>query len=604
MPRTAMFAAHHGQKRSLGFPFRSAVEMTLMPLSSTCRPSRGRTMTSVAIAAPSNNECRRVEILLPAAGPERLELGGRRAARRALAGHRVGGRSIGEPNRVTQLHALREAGQARPHVYVSRAAGIHGVVQPYGGYRDRLCARPINGGAGATSAEDDGSIVDRVDASQRIELPLVEAEQVCALEDRIESIPRYIGDERPGVEDDEEVTRQRRGVLRDCRTRARIREVVARHVDRVAIPVGDAAQRLGFDDGVGAGDRDEGPLAVGLDHRDRPARVEVGVRRLADRDPFARELGAHQVAERPRAMRPRVEAGQAEPGGRGQHVERAAYSHRALRGEHIAASLGQVGERQHQVDEHAAERDEPSYHLSLSASRRATIGSKSRSFTTRTLRTAAGGSFDRPVHAPVIAPAIAAMVSVSPPRAAAVVHARQGSPWQDRAIAKAVGTDSAVSTPVPSTVPCSNSSAKPKWPAARIAGCAASSSVAPSTPAETTVATTAAPACAMAVSCVTRSAATTASSRRSNRFAMPTGVMRMAAPLVLPSRPVCDGSSPADRAASARLVRSEEHTSELQSRGHLVCRLLLEKKKKKTKKNKNKKKKKKNNKKKKKKQNY
>src|SRR5690625_6741968 len=27
-----------------------------------------------------------------------------------------------------------------------------------------------------------------------------------------------------------------------------------------------------------------------------------------------------------------------------------------------------------------------------------------------------------------------------------------------------------------------------------------------------------------------------------------------------------------------RLVRSEEHTSELQSRGHLVCRLLLEKK--------------------------
>src|SRR5690625_6550624 len=29
---------------------------------------------------------------------------------------------------------------------------------------------------------------------------------------------------------------------------------------------------------------------------------------------------------------------------------------------------------------------------------------------------------------------------------------------------------------------------------------------------------------------------------------------------------------------AARSVRSEEHTSELQSRGHLVCRLLLEKK--------------------------
>src|SRR5207253_11121274 len=31
-------------------------------------------------------------------------------------------------------------------------------------------------------------------------------------------------------------------------------------------------------------------------------------------------------------------------------------------------------------------------------------------------------------------------------------------------------------------------------------------------------------------------------------------------------------------ARPARDVRSEEHTSELQSRGHLVCRLLLEKK--------------------------
>src|SRR5690625_6517544 len=30
--------------------------------------------------------------------------------------------------------------------------------------------------------------------------------------------------------------------------------------------------------------------------------------------------------------------------------------------------------------------------------------------------------------------------------------------------------------------------------------------------------------------------------------------------------------------APTRFMRSEEHTSELQSRGHLVCRLLLEKK--------------------------
>src|SRR5437660_2880110 len=51
-----------------------------------------------------------------------------------------------------------------------------------------------------------------------------------------------------------------------------------------------------------------------------------------------------------------------------------------------------------------------------------------------------------------------------------------------------------------------------------------------------------------------------------------------------PSRP-CNspGCGPPVRqpdAKPAREVRSEEHTSELQSRGHLVCRLLLEKKKK------------------------
>src|SRR5207253_6110111 len=36
------------------------------------------------------------------------------------------------------------------------------------------------------------------------------------------------------------------------------------------------------------------------------------------------------------------------------------------------------------------------------------------------------------------------------------------------------------------------------------------------------------------------------------------------------------------RARWSKTTRSEEHTSELQSRGHLVCRLLLEKKKKNT----------------------
>src|SRR5437660_2164848 len=45
---------------------------------------------------------------------------------------------------------------------------------------------------------------------------------------------------------------------------------------------------------------------------------------------------------------------------------------------------------------------------------------------------------------------------------------------------------------------------------------------------------------------------------------------------VIPSRPWASERPPV---RSRRSNRSEEHTSELQSRGHLVCRLLLEKKK-------------------------
>src|SRR5579884_3986087 len=53
----------------------------------------------------------------------------------------------------------------------------------------------------------------------------------------------------------------------------------------------------------------------------------------------------------------------------------------------------------------------------------------------------------------------------------------------------------------------------------------------------------------------------------------------------LPISPRRASSPPRPRRARARAAprargRSEEHTSELQSRGHLVCRLLLEKKKK------------------------
>src|SRR5439155_4175945 len=49
----------------------------------------------------------------------------------------------------------------------------------------------------------------------------------------------------------------------------------------------------------------------------------------------------------------------------------------------------------------------------------------------------------------------------------------------------------------------------------------------------------------------------------------------------IPCRSVCTpATAPQHRSSPTAGQRSEEHTSELQSRGHLVCRLLLEKKKK------------------------
>src|SRR5690625_6783123 len=46
-----------------------------------------------------------------------------------------------------------------------------------------------------------------------------------------------------------------------------------------------------------------------------------------------------------------------------------------------------------------------------------------------------------------------------------------------------------------------------------------------------------------------------------------------------PEEHATEDDRPAQPGASQQVERSEEHTSELQSRGHLVCRLLLEKKK-------------------------
>src|SRR2546428_4567776 len=50
-------------------------------------------------------------------------------------------------------------------------------------------------------------------------------------------------------------------------------------------------------------------------------------------------------------------------------------------------------------------------------------------------------------------------------------------------------------------------------------------------------------------------------------------------PCCPPPTSTSDGSRSLARRCGARAIRSEEHTSELQSRSDLVCRLLLEKKK-------------------------
>src|SRR5437870_10888562 len=76
-----------------------------------------------------------------------------------------------------------------------------------------------------------------------------------------------------------------------------------------------------------------------------------------------------------------------------------------------------------------------------------------------------------------------------------------------------------------------------------------------------------------------------ASFRRSSRFPLSSGLM-VVVPVTLPPGRVKRGTIPATMGSATApkttgivfVARSEEHTSELQSRGHLVCRLLLEKK--------------------------
>src|SRR5215510_11730892 len=60
-----------------------------------------------------------------------------------------------------------------------------------------------------------------------------------------------------------------------------------------------------------------------------------------------------------------------------------------------------------------------------------------------------------------------------------------------------------------------------------------------------------------------------------------TTLFRSPSPMRRERPPRSRSTGPGSRGSAARRSRrSEEHTSELQSRGHLVCRLLLEKKKK------------------------
>ncbi len=196
------------------------------------------------------------------------------------------------------------------------------------------------------------------------------------------------------------------------------------------------------------------------------------------------------------------------------------------------------------------------------------------------------------------------MVSQSPPSEAAIRHASHGSSGAAASTAKAAGTDSCVARLVPTSeytvsmtasVPCpgpgpetspdtspiaqviraATSAAATQCPraaaraAASTATCPASGTEAPEIPALTAAATAAAPASATPVLCVTRLASTTRStrlSRSAHGVAMPTGVIRMAAPLVTPKRPASPASAPASSAARARFVDGPSRSSEPRAR--------------------------------------
>src|SRR3712207_8771243 len=67
--------------------------------------------------------------------------------------------------------------------------------------------------------------------------------------------------------------------------------------------------------------------------------------------------------------------------------------------------------------------------------------------------------------------------------------------------------------------------------------------------------------------------------RSRSRATLPTGTTRSPMVEVTANTAACTSAAASGRQSTDRVWRSEEHTSELQSRQYLVCRLLLEKKK-------------------------
>lgn len=115
-------------------------------------------------------------------------------------------------------------------------------------------------------------------------------------------------------------------------------------------------------------------------------------------------------------------------------------------GEHVAPSPGQCGHRGHDVDDDRAQADQPEHRRCRSSD---ASPSRSNSFTAATVLRAVAGKADAPPQAPATAPAIAAIVSVSPPSDAARLHADHAFPPDAVRTANAAGTDSWVARLVP-----------------------------------------------------------------------------------------------------------------------------------------------------------